>query len=159
MARQKSDDCVVPQSCRKTALTRDIERFGGGKAVTVNEQMEQLQLPFATAESPEAKAEGADGGVAPRERRAATRAAPKSKGKKKTIPSATMEESRRPGRPTTVAPGIGEVVTRPVVRVITHHPEEPYVNSTSTVLWEPGAARPPATRSCTRLCPLAMTVR
>jgi hypothetical protein len=149
MARQKSDDCVVPQSCRKTVSTRSVERFGGGKAVTVNEQMGQLQLPFETAESPEARAEGADGGVALRRRRAATRAAPKSKGKKRKVPSAPMEENSehcRPGRATTIASGIGEVVTRPVVRVITHHPEEPYVNSTSTVLWELGAVRPPATR-------------
>ena len=92
MARQKSDDRVVPEGCRKTVPTRDTEQLGGGKAVTVNEQMGQLQLPFDTAESPEAQAKGADGEAALRERRAATRAAPKSKGKKRTAPSATMEE-------------------------------------------------------------------
>lgn len=38
--------------------------------------------------------------------------------------------------------GYREVVTRPVMGVITRHSEEPYVNSTSTVLWEvPGVTR------------------
>jgi len=34
-------------------------------------------------------------------------------------------------------------VTRPAVGVITHCPEEPYVNDTSTVLWELGAGNRP----------------
>ena len=39
-----------------------------------------------------------------------------------------------------------EVVNRPAAGVTTRRPEEPYVNSTSTVLWELGRVTAPATR-------------
>jgi group II intron reverse transcriptase/maturase len=46
MTRQKSDERVVPEGRRKTVQTRAI---GGGKALTVEEEVPQLGLPFATA--------------------------------------------------------------------------------------------------------------
>lgn len=58
MARQKSEDRIVPQDARKDVPTRDPEQPGGGKAVPVNQQARQLCLPFATAENPQTKVQG-----------------------------------------------------------------------------------------------------
>ena len=46
MTRQKSDERVVPEGRRKAVQTRVS---GGGKALTVDEEVPQLGLPFATA--------------------------------------------------------------------------------------------------------------
>jgi len=93
MTRQKSEGRDKPQSLRKKVSTRTVERCGGGEAVPVNEQMEQLQLPFETAEEPKTKVSGADGGPVPHLRGTGPRAAPKSRGKNRKVPSATtMEE-------------------------------------------------------------------
>ena len=60
MARQKSENRVVPQARRKARPTRGDEGLGGGKAVPVKEVDVQLQLSFATAENrrEERRAEG-----------------------------------------------------------------------------------------------------
>jgi hypothetical protein len=77
MARQKSDNRVVPQGRRKASVTRGSKRAGGGKAVAVNEQPRQLRLTFETAED-SARAE--TDGVAERPQgRSAAYAEPKSK--------------------------------------------------------------------------------
>lgn len=49
MNRQKSDERVVPEGRRKAVQTR---ANGGGKALTVDEEVPQLGLPFATADQP-----------------------------------------------------------------------------------------------------------
>ena len=51
MARQKSENRIVPQGPRKLAVTRGVERRGGGRAVPVKEEEMQLSLSFATAEN------------------------------------------------------------------------------------------------------------
>jgi RNA-directed DNA polymerase len=91
MARQKSDCRIQPQGARKGAVTAPIEKGRGGEATTVEQQTWQLGLSFETAENPQ----GADGGAAFHRRETATRAAPKSKRKEKTVTSATMEEATR----------------------------------------------------------------
>lgn len=53
MTQQKSEDRIVPQGRRKPTATRGFERPGGGKAVPVKEEGQQLWLPFATAENPQ----------------------------------------------------------------------------------------------------------
>lgn len=60
MTQQKSEDRIVPQGPRKTAPTRGVEPPGGGKAIPVSEQVQQLGLFTATAENPD---EGLDGEV------------------------------------------------------------------------------------------------
>ena len=79
MARQKSENRVVPKGRRKPVRTRRDEPRGGGKAVPVNEEPRQLRLHFETAED-SARAE-TDGGTASHRRLAAPRAEPKSKSK------------------------------------------------------------------------------
>lgn len=91
MPPQKSDHRVVPEERRKPVPTRGSSAHEGGKAVTVNEQSEQLGLRFETAEERPQVGRADDGGatnliVPP------PLAVPKSKRKKKTAPSATMEE-------------------------------------------------------------------
>jgi group II intron reverse transcriptase/maturase len=91
MARQKSEERIVPQGARKGAPTREDEQPGGGKAVPVNQQAQQLCLPFATAANPEVIAPG------PRDRadrdrsRPARRVGPKAKVKAQTAEPATIE--------------------------------------------------------------------
>src|SRR5262245_52090331 len=92
MARQKSEDRIVPQGRRKAVATRRVEKRGGGKAVPVNEQMRQLGLPFGTAEVRAAQAERVDGGADVGRPTPAPRAKPKPKSKEKTVASVTMEE-------------------------------------------------------------------
>jgi group II intron reverse transcriptase/maturase len=92
MARQKSEDRVVPKSLRKSASTQGGEHPGGGKAVPVNEQAWQLELPFGTAENGDGKPSPLVGVAARDQSRAATLAGPKPKDKDKTAVSATMEE-------------------------------------------------------------------
>jgi hypothetical protein len=87
MTRQKSEDRTVLQRRRKAAVTRRVERAGGGKATPVNEQAGQLGLGFETAENPA----GTVGGTDWRARSSVTHAAPKSKHKDEPALSATME--------------------------------------------------------------------
>jgi group II intron reverse transcriptase/maturase len=92
MTRQKSERCVVPQSRRKAESTQAIERHGGGKAASVEQQTWQLGLRFETAENPRVQAQGADDGAVFPPVEAAPHAVPKSKRKEKNATSATMEE-------------------------------------------------------------------
>jgi RNA-directed DNA polymerase len=92
MARQKSDDRVVPQSRRKAESTRRHERREGGKAVTVNEQTRQLELSFGTAEVLAGQTVEVDGVADTHRSVPATRAKPKPKSTKRQTSSATMEE-------------------------------------------------------------------
>ena len=92
MARQKSEDRIVPQGRRKVTPTRMHESSGGGKSVPVNEQTRQLELRFGTAEDSAGHTAGADG-VADTDRTVpATRAEPKPKSTKRIATSATMGE-------------------------------------------------------------------
>lgn len=90
MARQKSEDRVVPKGRRKPSSTRGLERPGGGKAVSVDEEPKQLPLPTGTAE--ELARASADGGAGRRLRRPATRAVPKPVDKEQKATVATMDE-------------------------------------------------------------------
>lgn len=92
MARQKSEDRVVPQGRPKTAETQGVQRPGGGKGVPVNEQTRQLGLRFETAENPLGRPRGVTGRAAEHRSEAARNEAPKSKSKEKRAPSAMMEE-------------------------------------------------------------------
>jgi RNA-directed DNA polymerase len=92
MARQKSDDRVVPQSRRKAESTRRHERREGGKAVTVNERTRQLELYFGTAEVLAGQTVKVDGVADTSRLGSATRAKPKPKYTKRKATSATMEE-------------------------------------------------------------------
>jgi hypothetical protein len=117
MARQKSDDCVVPDGHRKGAGSRGVRACGGGKAVAVNQQDGQLRLPFATADLSAACAVGAVGGADGAQAPPATHAALKAKGKDETIRPATREAwltprlSSKPSLRRMV-----EVVNRPMLR-------------------------------------------
>ncbi len=46
MTRQKSEDRVVPNSRRKSALTQGAQRRGGGKAIPVNQHRVSLDWPL-----------------------------------------------------------------------------------------------------------------
>ena len=89
MTQQKSEDCTVPQSRRKSAVTRGAERLGGGKAVPVNQESRQLGLPFATAEYLPVRANDEVERGPPL---STTLAVPKAKGMTRIAASATMEE-------------------------------------------------------------------
>ena len=93
MTRQKSENRVCPQIRPKPGSTRGPETREGGMAIPVNEQTEQLRLPFETAEgfSPR-QLGGVDGVAASSREKAATRAMPKSKGKEEKAPPVTLEE-------------------------------------------------------------------
>jgi len=90
MAPQKSDHRVVPKGRRKSVSTRESRSSGGGTAVTVDEQTEQLGLRFETAEERPRSGRSDGGGdtsliVPP------PSAVPKSKRKEEKALSATME--------------------------------------------------------------------
>lgn len=91
MARQKSDDRIVPQSRRKAESTRRHEHREGGKAVTVNERTRQLELNFGTAEVLAGQTVKVDGVADTHLSVPATRAKPKPKSTKRQTSSATME--------------------------------------------------------------------
>ena len=59
MTQQKSEDRIVPKGRRKSPPSRGPEHPGGGKAVPVEGEDQQLMLEFATAESPRQR--GAEG--------------------------------------------------------------------------------------------------
>ena len=84
MARQKSENPIVSQGRRKASPT---EPARGEKGVPVNEEMGQLGLPFATAESPRGSSRGRTGGRPP----ARSRRVPKARVKSPMTLSATME--------------------------------------------------------------------
>ena len=89
MTRQKSENCVVPQSRRKPEVTRGTRGPEGGKAVPVSKRPSQLGLHFETAEE-SARVE-TDGGLARPRGLAKPYAEPKSKGKEKQVVGATLE--------------------------------------------------------------------
>jgi len=91
MAQQKSENRIVPEGRRKTVPTLGVERLGGGRAVPVKGEDQQLKLSFATAENPRA-ARGAAGeaGVDPSAPK--TRKVPKAKDKQSVTGPARMEE-------------------------------------------------------------------
>jgi group II intron reverse transcriptase/maturase len=88
MTQQRRDHRTKAQGHRKGAITRRIERAGGASAVTVNEQVVQLQLCLGTAEHPQ----GSVGVAAIGQPMAETRAVPKPKYKEQRATSATMGE-------------------------------------------------------------------
>jgi hypothetical protein len=89
MAQQSNEDRAVPKGRRKAVSTREVKRPGLGKAVPVNEQWIQLELPFETAEDP-AQA-GPDGGLDPHPREPEPIAVPKSKVIDEYVSLVTME--------------------------------------------------------------------
>jgi len=89
MARQKSEERTVAKGRGNVVPTRPVETGAGAKAFPVNEEARQLLLHLETAEEP-AQA-GTDGEAARTQRRAATRAEPKSRSKQETTKPATIE--------------------------------------------------------------------
>lgn len=91
MTRQKSDDRVVPDGGRKVSGSGGARAPRGGKAVAVNKQDGQLQLPFATADLPSASAAGAVVGAAGNRFPPSPHAGPKAKDDEREARPATME--------------------------------------------------------------------
>ena len=91
MARQKSENRIVPKGRRKAVSTRGAERLGGGKAVPVNGEGMQLELPFVTAEN-QRVARGAERARNPDLSGAGAYKVPKAKGKASIADPARMEE-------------------------------------------------------------------
>ena len=166
MIQQKSEDCVVPEGPRKLASTRALP--GGGKAVPVKGVGQQGLLPFATAESPRKRGterkpkSGLPGGGAHK--------VPKAKVNQPIAAPAKMEEVVE--RLTEAlykdhhlrSPAAHAVLRSPRGRDPAGgggdnpRPEEPYVNGTSTVLWELGAGNRPwlpdaTSTDCARIRP------
>jgi group II intron reverse transcriptase/maturase len=91
MARQKSEDRVVPNALGNPGETRDPRRRGGGKAVSVKEVDRQLMLFPATADNSRIPREANDRNDA--DRSAPRRSmAPKAGARLKTAGPVTMEE-------------------------------------------------------------------
>ena len=91
MTQQKSEDRVVPEGRRKSISTRGVEPPGGGKAIPVEGEDQQLKLLFATAENPRVR-RGAAGARNPDLSGAGARKVPKAKGKPRRAGPARMEE-------------------------------------------------------------------
>ena len=91
MTQQKSEDRTVPQGRRKSASTRRLERPGGGRAVPVEGEDQQLTLPFATAENPRAL-RGTESARNPDRFGARASKVPKAKAKLRRAGPARMEE-------------------------------------------------------------------
>lgn len=89
MAQQRNEDRAVPKGRRKAVPTMGVKRPGLGKAVPVNEQWVQPELPFETAEDPVSA--GADGVSEPSLKGSETLAEPKSKVYDEYVSLATME--------------------------------------------------------------------
>jgi group II intron reverse transcriptase/maturase len=89
MAQQSNEDRAVPKGRRKSVPAWEIKPPCLGKAVPVNEQWIQLELPFETAETP-AHA-GTDGGLDPGQKGPGPIAAPKSKVYDEYVSLVTME--------------------------------------------------------------------
>ena len=87
MTRQKSEDPIVPEGLRKLS---PIARMGrGGKGVPVDQEMEQLGLPFATAENPQGAGESQP---VDRSTQPTSKPVPKASVLDETSPSTAMEE-------------------------------------------------------------------
>jgi RNA-directed DNA polymerase len=91
MAQQKSENRTVPQGRRKAAPTRRDEPPGGGRAVPVNQRVEQLQLPFDPAEFPSPKDDGVAKGRDLRQRISRPPAVPRPNGKEHRARLATLD--------------------------------------------------------------------
>lgn len=92
MARQESEDRIVPEGPRKLAPTRELQAPEGGKAIPVEERTRQPSLPFPTAEgSPRIVGNVADG-TDEDQSSPAPLATPKGEGRVRKRASATMEE-------------------------------------------------------------------
>lgn len=91
MAQQKSEDRIVPQGQGNLAPTRGVEHRGGGKAVPVDEQVMQLELPIATAENPQGAAREVVSDLSDNARTGA----PKASGKGQARTPATIDEVTR----------------------------------------------------------------
>ena len=89
MAREKSENRIVPKGRGNAVPTRRRKTTTGGKAVPVIQEARQPSLFPDTAENP-AKA-GADGKAARSRGRTAMRAAPKSENKRGRVEPATIE--------------------------------------------------------------------
>jgi RNA-directed DNA polymerase len=88
MARQKSENRMVPKSRGNTASTKRRRGASGGTAVPVNEAARQFSLFADAAENPAQT--GVDGEAVRHRRRTATRAAPESAGRRKNVVPATI---------------------------------------------------------------------
>lgn len=92
MARQESEDRIVPEGPRKLAPTRELQAPEGGKAIPVEERTWQPSLPFPTAEgSPRSVGNVADG-TDEDQSSPAPLATPKGESRVRQRASATMEE-------------------------------------------------------------------
>ena len=91
MAQQKSENRVLPKGRRKAVPTQGAERPGGGKAVPVKGEDQQLMLAFATAENPRS-VRGAASEYGLERSRSETHEVPKAKVKLGRAGSARMEE-------------------------------------------------------------------
>jgi RNA-directed DNA polymerase len=91
MTQQKSEDRIVPEGRRKAVPIRGVGPPGGGKAVPVEGEDQQLMLAFATAESPRA-VRGAEDALNPDLSGAGARKVPKAKAKPRRAGPARMEE-------------------------------------------------------------------
>jgi group II intron reverse transcriptase/maturase len=89
MAQQSNEDRAVPKARRKAAPGREIKHPDVGKAVPVNKQGIQLELPFETADDPAPA--GTDGGSDPSLKGPEPIAVPKLKGYDEHVPLVTME--------------------------------------------------------------------
>ncbi len=89
--RQKSENRETPQGHRKVVPTRSDEPPGGGKAVPVNQQAEQLSLFFGSAECPKSQDKGANTGKTRHHRRDDPSAVPQPKDKGEQARLATLE--------------------------------------------------------------------
>lgn len=92
MVQQNKENRAVLQGHRKVVLTHSIQKNEGGKAISVNEQTQQLKLGFETAEAfPKVKG-NIDGERVTYLKETISHAVPKSKHKGKWAVLATMEE-------------------------------------------------------------------
>lgn len=91
MTQQKSEDRIVPQGGVIPAPTQKVEPSGGGRAVPVKGEDQQLMLAFATAENPRQE-RGADGVEGPDLSGSKARKVPKAKVKWRGAGPARMEE-------------------------------------------------------------------
>lgn len=91
MTPQKSEDRIVPQGRRKPSETQPVESAGGGKAIPVKEEDQQLMLSFASAENPPRQG-GAEGAESVGRSTRKARKAPKAKANQEKVDPARMEE-------------------------------------------------------------------
>ena len=88
MTQQKSERSIVPKGGRKAAPTCKAQPCGGGKGFPVNKEVQQLELPLATAENPTGAAKAATRDRSP----VAALVVPKASVHAKQAVPATMEE-------------------------------------------------------------------